>query len=98
LTGIQRLGDPRRTWGAEAIRELPPGLPLDFFWILSLRNGRDALPVLPSPLLFIDRQLRLMGIDVNIIGIDTQQEFSADTAVSGHESGFEADGKQQERM
>jgi hypothetical protein len=77
---------------------LLPGLPLHVLGILVLGNSRDALPVLPPPLLFIGGQLRFMGIDVDVIGIDTQQEFSADTAVSGHESGFEADGKQQERM
>jgi hypothetical protein len=49
-------------------------------------------------LLFIDRQLWFMGIDVDIIGVDADQEFRAGPARFRLKSGFEADRQQQQWM
>ena len=62
-------------------------------------HGCDLCPELCAPAFLFRGHARFMAVDVNVVGVDAHQEIGSRFGPAlAHESGFQSDGKQQQRM
>ena len=94
IRGPQHPRDPCRAFGAEAIGELAPRV--DAPAAALLPDTPVLLPVVDAPRLLVRREIALVRIEVDLVGIDAHAQFAAAVGLR-EEPRFEPHGKQRQR-
>ena len=92
------MGDPGGAWRAELFGQSLPALPDLFLPVRTCRGGGHMGPeFLAAAFLFL-RQGRFVAVEMNIVGIDAEQQIGTRPRASRCKSGFQAHREQQQGM